>query len=54
MTPYHADPNNWGAEHNFRLTALGSSVRVTVDGQTTPLAVITQSGWYTFLMTWRR
>lgn len=25
MTPYHADPNNWGAEHNFRLLATGSS-----------------------------
>ncbi|HLJ69599.1 MAG TPA: hypothetical protein VKX16_19760 [Chloroflexota bacterium] len=53
-TPYHADPNNYGAEHNFRLTATGSSVNVTVDGQTTPMATLTTSGWYTFVMTWRQ
>ena len=52
MTPYHSDPNNYGAEHNFRVKALGSSVTVTVDGQTTPIATITESGWYTFMMTY--
>ena len=54
MTPYHADPNNFGAEHNFRLTATGSSVLVNVDGQTTPIATLTTSGWYTFQMTWKK
>ena len=54
MTPYHADPNNYGAEHNFRLTANGGSVDVRVDGQTIPTATITKSGWYTFLMTYRK
>ena len=38
MTPYHADLNNYGAEHNFRLTATGSAVIVTVDGMTAPTA----------------
>lgn len=54
MTPYHADPNNYGAEHNFRLSATGSAVDVRVDGQTTPIAPLTSSGWYTFLMSWRK
>lgn len=54
MTPYHADPNNYGAEHNFRFTATGSSVTVKVDGQATPFATITTSGWYTFVMTYRK
>jgi hypothetical protein len=54
MTPYHAGPNNYGAEHNFRITALGSSVQVYVDGQTNPIATITTSDWYTFLMTWQK
>ena len=54
MTPYHADPNNYGAEHNFRIKALGSSVEVYVDGQASPIATLTNSGWYTFLMTWRK
>jgi hypothetical protein len=53
-TPYHADPNNYGAEHNFRITATGSSVLVSVDGQTSPIATITSSGWYTFVMTWQK
>lgn len=26
MTPYHADPANYGAEHNFRIKANGSVV----------------------------
>ncbi len=54
MTPYHADPNNYGAEHNFRIKALGGSVAVYVDGQTSPIATLTSSGWYTFLMTWQK
>lgn len=54
MTPYHGDPNNYGAEHNFHITALGSSVAVSVDGQGAPIATITQSGWYTFMMTYRK
>lgn len=53
MTPYHADSSNFGAEHNFRLWANGSSVAVTVDGQTAPIADLTASGWYTFVMTYR-
>ena len=54
MTPYHADPANYGAEHNFRLTATGSAVDVAVDGQASPIASLTTSGWYTFLMTFRK
>ena len=54
MTPYHADPNNYGAEHNFRLKATGASVEVRVDGQTSPIVTLTSSGWYTFVMTYRR
>jgi hypothetical protein len=54
MTPNHADPDNYGAEHNFQLTATGSQVDVRVDGQTTPIASITASGWYTFLMTFEK
>ena len=54
MTPYHADTNNYGAEHNFRLNATGSSVEVTVDGQGTPMATLTVSGWYTFMMTYKK
>ena len=54
MTPFHADPGNFGAEHNFRLKALGGSVEVYVDGQTSPIATLTSSGWYTFLMTWEK
>jgi hypothetical protein len=32
MTPYHADPSNYGAEHNFRLTATGANVLVRLTG----------------------
>ena len=53
MAPYHADPANYGAEHNFQLTATGSQVNVTADGAT-PIASLTKSGWYTFLMTFRK
>jgi hypothetical protein len=54
MTPYHADPANFGAEHNFRIKALGAAVEVSVDGQTSPIATLTSSGWYTFQMTWEK
>jgi len=53
MTPYHADPANYGAEHNFQLTATGSQVDVKADGATL-IASLTESGWYTFLMTFRK
>jgi hypothetical protein len=53
MTPHHADPNNYGAEHNFQLTATGSEVTVTADGAS-PVATITRSGWYTFLISWKK
>ncbi len=54
MTPNHTDPNNYGAEHNFHLTATGSAVNVTADGATNEVATITQTGWYTFLMTFKK
>jgi hypothetical protein len=48
-----ADPNNYlGTEHNFRLTANGSAVSVSVDGQASPISTITTSGWYDFQMTY--
>jgi hypothetical protein len=56
--PASSDPNDipnggtgFGAEHNFRLAYTGAGgVNVTVDGQTTPIADITNSGWYNFDM----
>ena len=54
MTPYHANPDNYGAEHNFHLTALGTSVTVSVDGDGSPMATITSSGWYSFVMTYSK
>ena len=57
MTPDHADPNNFGAEHNFRFYVDGSGViKVTADSGDpgTPIAAISQSGWYTFEMTYRK
>jgi hypothetical protein len=54
MAPNHADPANYGAEHNFRLTATGTQVDVWVDAQSTPIASITKSGWYTFVMTFQK
>ncbi len=54
MTPYHADPNNYGAEHNFQFTATGSQVNVSVDGSGSSLAAITYSGWSVFQMTYRK
>ncbi len=46
--------NNYGGEHNFRLTPTGSSVAVTVDGQTSPIVIIATSGWYKFQMTYTK
>ncbi len=54
MTPYHADPNNYGAEHNFRFGATGSEVNVSVDGSNSLLYSITSTGWYTFEMTYSK
>ena len=54
MAPYHADAANYGAEHNFQLTGTGSTVEVRVDGQTAPIATITMSGWYSFIMTFKK
>jgi len=54
MTPYHANLLNYGAEHNFRIKALGGSVEVYVDGQIAPIATLATTGWYTFEMTWKR
>lgn len=52
MSPAHP-AGNYGAEHNFQVTANGSSVSVSVDGQATPIATIASSGWYTFQMLYR-
>jgi hypothetical protein len=54
MQPGNPDANNSGAEHNFRLTPTGSSVAVTVDGQTTPIVTLTTPGWYKFQMTYQK
>ena len=58
MTPDHSDPNNYGAEHNFRFYVDGSgAVKVAVDGDdpnTNAVANITSSGWYTFEMVFRK
>jgi len=53
MSPGHPT-GNYGGEHNFRLTPTGSSVLVTVDGQTIPIVTITTTGWYKFQMTYRK
>jgi hypothetical protein len=51
MAPNSSDSDTfYGAEHNFRLTASGTSVGVSVDGQATPISTITTSGWYDFQM----
>ncbi len=44
-----ATQNMYGGEHNFRLTPSGASVGIFVDGQTSPIVTITNSGWYNFL-----
>ena len=54
MTPYHSDPNNYGAEHNFQFSATGSQVNVSVDGSGSSLYSITSSGWYDFQMTYQK
>jgi hypothetical protein len=54
MSPGNPDPNNFGAEHNFRLTPNGSSVGISVDGQTTPIVTLATSGWYKFQMTYQK
>ena len=54
MQPSNPDPNNSGAEHNFRLTPNGSSVAIFVDGQTAPFFTLTTSGWYKFQMTYQK
>jgi hypothetical protein len=54
MTPYHTDPNNYGAEHNFRFGATGNQVNVSVDGLGSLLYSITTSGWYDFQMIWQK
>ena len=53
MTPNHTDPANYGAEHNFHITATGSEIDVSVD-QGGAIAAITRAGWYTFLMTFEK
>jgi hypothetical protein len=45
----NGDPK-YSAEHDLTLTATGSSVTVTAD-DSHPIATITRSGWYTFVMT---
>ena len=55
MAPSSQDPNNYGAEHNFRFYVDGSgSIAVTNDGSSSsdPIATISTSGWYTFQMKW--
>src|SRR5664280_123919 len=54
MSPGNPDPNNYGAEHNFRFTPSGTAVAVSVDGQGSPIATITTSGWYKFQMTYQK
>jgi hypothetical protein len=52
-TPYHQDPSNYGAEHNFRFWVDGlGAIKVTADnaGESSAFATITSSGWYTFQM----
>lgn len=48
-----APSSTYTAEHNFRLTATGTSVKVGADNLPA-FATITQSGWYTFQLTWRK
>lgn len=53
MAPDHADPSNYGAEHNFHLTGTGTEVDVSVD-QAGTIGTVTTPGWYTFLMTFEK
>jgi hypothetical protein len=52
--PGNPDPNNYGAEHNFRLTPTGTAVGISVDGQPSPIVTITTSGWYNFQITYEK
>ncbi|MCC6679695.1 MAG: PEP-CTERM sorting domain-containing protein [Phycisphaeraceae bacterium] len=56
MSPANtSDTSEYGAEHNFRFRIPGNgTVVVTPDGDLTPVATITSSGWYTFEMTFRK
>ena len=56
MSPHQSDtdPNSWWGEHLFYVHPTGSAVTVRADGQAAPFANITQSGWYTFLITWQK
>src|SRR5947209_5514870 len=45
--------SNFTAEHNFRFYANGTNVQVGADDQA-PFATLTQQGWYTFQLTWRK
>ena len=55
MAPYHADPNNYGAEQNFQVSVPGTGiVNISATGQSDQLATITESGWYTFDMVFRQ
>lgn len=56
MTPGTPTDNGeqFGGEHNYRMTPTGTSVQVFVDGQGSPLYTITASGWYQFQMTYRK
>jgi hypothetical protein len=55
-TPARDDAHldNYGAEHQFNVRATGSQVDVLVDWDSTLIASITKSGWYTFIMTWEK
>ncbi len=53
-SPGNSNTGNYGGEHNFRLTPTGSAVGVFVDGQASPIATITKSGWYNFQMTFQK
>jgi hypothetical protein len=44
----------YGAEHNFRLAYNGSSVGISLDGETSPLYTATTSGWYDFEFTYSK
>lgn len=45
----------WGAERQIGITVSQvGQVKVGVDTSTTPFATLTQAGWYTFVMTYRK
>jgi len=47
-TPMGNGGIGFGAEHNFRLAYNGTSVAITLDGESVPLYTVTSSGWYDF------